>query len=67
LLLQRDFNMACLTKIFGSVVIACITWAPPEPSQQPGAAGTAAFSALGSADLAANSASASGNAESARS
>ena len=44
---------------------ACITWVPPEPSHHLGAAGTAALSAPGSADSAADSALTSGSAESA--
>ena len=58
--------MACLTKLIASVMTVCISWVPPELSHHLGATGTAALSALGSADSAADSAAASRSAESAR-
>ncbi len=58
--------MACFTKLYGSVITACITWVPPEPNQHLGAAGPAALSAAGSTDSAADSAAdTTGNTESA--
>ena len=61
----RCLQHGMLDKVIGSVMTACITWVPPEPSHHLGAAGTAALSALGTGDSAADSAPAQGNAESA--